>query len=66
MTVSMNCIKGSDPLASLIAPGQVLMVKRTVHSLKSGTPGMMGVDGVVLTFERGQEKPGTVIRLADR
>lgn len=35
-----------------IAPGQVLMIKWTIHSLKSGgTPGMMGIDDVNVEFQ---------------
>ena len=45
-----------------IAPGQVLMLKWTIHSLKSGKPGMMGIDDVMVTF---LNKPrGIVIKLA--
>jgi len=33
-----------------IAPGQVLMLKWTIHSLKSGKPGMMGIDDVSVSF----------------
>ncbi len=45
-----------------IAPGQVLMLKWTIHSLKSGKPGMMGIDDVTVTF---LNKPhGIVIKLA--
>ena len=45
-----------------IAPGQVLMLKWTIHSLKSGKPGMMGIDNVTVTFS---SKPrGIVIKLA--
>ena len=34
-----------------IAPGQVLMLKWTIHSLTGGKPGMMGIDDVTVTFE---------------
>ena len=45
-----------------IAPGQVLMLKWTIHSLKSGKPGMMGIDDVTVTFS---SKPrGLVLKLA--
>ncbi len=45
-----------------IAPGQVLMIKWTIHSLKSGKPGMMGIDDVTVTFS---SKPlGLVIKIA--
>ena len=44
-----------------IAPGQVLMLKWTIHSLKGGTPGMMGIDDVTVTF---QGSVGLSIRIA--
>jgi hypothetical protein len=45
-----------------IAPGQVLMLKWTIHSLTFGKPGMMGIDDVTVTF---LNKPrGIVIKLA--
>ena len=47
-----------------VAPGQVLMLKWTIHSLKSGKPGMMGIDDVVVTFVSAEQ--GTVIKLAVR
>ena len=47
-----------------IAPGQVLMLKWTIHSLKSGKPGMMGIDDVTVTFVPA--KQGTLIKLAAR
>ena len=47
---------------STIAPGKVLMLKWTIHSLKSGKPGMMGIDDVKVTFS---SKPrGLVLKLA--
>lgn len=53
----------ATPAAEIsIAPGQVLMLKWTIHSLKSGKPGMMGIDEVTVTFSN---KPrGFVIKLA--
>ena len=45
-----------------IAPGQVLMIKWTIHSLKSGKPGMMGIDDVAVTFSSGTR--GLAIKLA--
>ena len=48
-----------------IAPGQVLMIKWTIHSLKSGKPCMMGIDDVTVTFERVVVPRGFTIRLAD-
>ena len=47
-----------------IAPGQVLMIKWTVHSLKSGKPGMMGIDDVTVTFGVVEKPQGFAIRLA--
>ena len=46
-----------------IAPGKVLMLKWTIHSLKSGKPGMMGIDDVTITFSNGTR--GLIIKLAD-
>lgn len=46
-----------------IAPGQVLMIKWTIHSLKSGKPGMMGIDNVTVTFSSGSR--GLAIKIAD-
>ena len=50
-----------DPAIS-VAPGQVLMLKWTVHSLKSGKPGVLAVDDVVVTFASVR---GFAIRIAD-
>ena len=47
-----------------IAPGKVLMLKWTVHSLKSGKPGMMGIDDVTVTFGVVEKPQGFAIRLA--
>jgi hypothetical protein len=44
-----------------IAPGHVLMLKWTIHSLTGGKPGMMGIDDVTVTFEGA---PGLSIRIA--
>ena len=44
-----------------IAPGQVLMLKWTIHSLTGGKPGMMGIDDVTVTF---QGAVGLSIRIA--
>ena len=53
----------ATPAAEIsIAPGQVLMLKWTIHSLKSGKPCMMGIDDVTVTFSI---KPrGLVLKLA--
>lgn len=45
-----------------VAPGKVLMLKWTVHSLKTGTPGMLAIDDVSVTFAPA---PGFAIRIAD-
>ena len=47
-----------------IAPGQVLMIKWTIHSLKSGKPGMMGIDDVTVTFDVAEGSQGLVIKIA--
>ena len=44
-----------------IAPGHVLMLKWTIHSLNGGKPGMMGIDDVTVTFEGPR---GLSIRIA--
>ena len=46
-----------------IAPGQVLMLKWTIHSLKGGKPGMMGIDDVSVVFEGPR---GLSLRIACR
>ena len=51
----------TPPKTISIAPGQVLMVKWTIHSLKSGKPGMMGIDDVEVTFCSAR---GFAVRLA--
>ena len=48
-----------------IAPGQVLMIKWTVHSLKGGTSGVMAIDGVEAKFE-SVKNAGFSIRLASK
>ena len=45
-----------------IAPGQVLMLKWTIHSLKGGTPGMMGIDDVTVTFESAAQPLSITVR----
>lgn len=45
-----------------IAPGQVLMLKWTIHSLKAGKPGMMGIDDVSVIF--GNKARGLSISIA--
>lgn len=45
-----------------IAPGQVLIIKWTIHSLKSGKSAMMGIDDVTVTFSK--DPSGFVIKLA--
>ena len=44
-----------------IAPGQVLMLKWTIHSLKFGKTGIMGIDDVDVTFEAAK---GFAIKIA--
>ena len=59
--VSVLVSVDSGPSIS-IASGQILMLKWTVHSLKSGKPGMMGIDDVSIKFTSGER--GFVFRLA--
>ena len=49
----------------VFAPGQVLMIKWTVHSLTSGKPGMMAIDDVSVSFTPQPSPPGTVIRIVN-
>ena len=48
-----------------VAPGQVLMIKWTIRSLKSGKAGMMGIDDVSLKFTQQPLMRRTVIRIVD-
>lgn len=50
----------------LVAPGQVLMLKWTLHSLKSGKPGIMGIDDVSLSFATVPTTYGTIITIVSR
>lgn len=47
-----------------VAPGQVLMIKWTIHSLKSGKPGMMGIDNVTVEFAPVSVPKGFSIHIA--
>jgi len=53
-----------DPEIS-VAPGQVLMLKWTVHSLTSGKPGMMAIDDVSVGFTPVIVPKGLSIHIAD-
>lgn len=53
-----------DPEIS-VAPGQVLMLKWTVHSLTSGKPGMMAIDDVTVEFAPVILPKGLSIHIAD-
>ena len=48
-----------------VAPGQVLMIKWTIRSLKSGKAGMMGIDDVSVKFTQQPLMRRTVIRIVD-
>lgn len=48
-----------------VAPGQVLMLKWTVHSLTSGKPGMMAIDDVSVGFTPVIVPKGLSIHIAD-
>ena len=53
--------------AILIAPGQVLALKWTVHSLESGSPGIMAVDDVTVMFiDAARLNAGFSIRIANK
>ena len=45
-----------------LEPGQVLMLRWRIHSLSSGTPGMLGIDDVKVRFEVVRDH-GSVVRL---
>lgn len=53
--------------AILVAPGQVLALKWTVHSLESGSPGIMAVDDVSVSFiDAARLNAGFSIRIANK
>ena len=52
-----------DPTIT-VAPGQVLMLKWTAEK-KVGTPGVMGIDDVSVTFSAPEGPRGLVIKIAD-
>lgn len=62
--VSTPVVISPDPEIS-VAPGQVLMIKWTIHSLKSGKPGMMGIDNVTVGFTPVIVPKGLSIHIAD-
>lgn len=62
--VSTPVVISPDPEIS-VAPGQVLMIKWTIHSLKSGKPGMMGIDDVSVGFTPVIVPKGLSIHIAD-
>jgi hypothetical protein len=45
-----------------LEPGQVLMLRWRVHSLSSGTPGMLGIDDVEVRFEVVRDR-GTILKM---
>lgn len=61
--VSTPVVISPDPEIS-VAPGQVLMIKWTIHSLKSGKPGMMGIDDVNVGFAPVRVSKGFSIHIA--
>ncbi|MBR4615106.1 MAG: hypothetical protein IKO55_05820, partial [Kiritimatiellae bacterium] len=52
--VNAQVLFNPAPDASSVAPGQVLMLRWTIHSLKSGKPGMIGIDDLTVTFSRAR------------
>ena len=53
-TPSILTVTPTDISAISVRPGQILMLKWTIHSLKSGTPGMMAIDDLAVTFSRAR------------
>ena len=53
-TPSSLTVTPTETSAISIRPGQILMLKWTIHSLKSGTPGMMAIDDLAVTFSRAR------------
>ena len=53
-TPSILTVTPTDASALSIRPGQVLMLKWTIHSLRSGTPGMLAIDDLTVTFSRAR------------
>ena len=53
-TPSILTVTPTDISAISVRPGQILMLKWTIHSLKSGTPGMMAIDDLTVTFSRAR------------
>ena len=45
-----------------LEPGQVLMLRWRIHSLSSGTPGMLGIDDVEVRFEVVRDR-GTILKM---
>lgn len=60
--VSTSVEVGSEDIS--INPGQVLMLKWTIHSLKSGKPCMMGIDDVKVEFKAIPES-GFFLKIVD-
>ena len=55
-----------SPLPEIsVAPGDVLMIKWTINSLKSGKPGMMGIDNVTVEFAPVSVSKGFSIHIAN-
>ena len=63
-TPSILTVMPTEASSISVRPGQILMLKWTVHSLKSGTPGMMAIDDLTVTFTSAFRS--FVIHLVDR
>ena len=53
-----------EPAEIRVAPGQILMLRWRIHSLTSGTPGMLAIDDVEVRFEVVRDR-GSVVRLVE-
>ena len=51
-----------EPVEIRVAPGQVLMLRWRIHSLASGTPGMLAIDDVEVRFEIVRDR-GTILKM---
>ena len=50
------------PVEIRVAPGQVLMLRWRIHSLSTGTPGMLAIDDVEVRFEVVRDR-GTILKM---
>jgi len=63
-TPSILTVTPTEALPLSVGPNQILMLKWTIHSLKSGTLGMMAIDDLAVTFTN--DSRSLVIHLVGR